>query len=371
MRRLKPNNYADGIHLTQGRLQPVGGWPLELLGSIEAAMPGFIWKVMATRPLWRQAVFAVLAKGALDDPAQFLQSANGWDDDLISWPGLLRAFGETILTLRPREIVEIGLGSCPSGFIGALDKLPFHALTPEFYRTLFDLFASDDPLMKRRRRVLEQLPILDEGRLDAVLNLDLAVLSPTVVDRFPTARAAERLGEQIAIVRMLCSTATDAAVRASLEGEAPNRYPGWLERWLQKVDRPLPHQLPTDALDFLERVTPATAKSVGEAFDNCLGRDPEGLTSLMSSGVFAMLAWRDAGLLIELTLLDDGTWMARRIHARSNATVTDEMRLKVRAALEPVGVVVPIAAASPPELTPVIRELGTWRAPLIDMLDIE
>ncbi len=90
----------------------------------------------------------------------------------------------------------------------------------------------------------------------------------------------------------------------------------------------------------------------------------------MMSGVFAMVAWKEAGLLIELTLLDDETWMSRRIHARSNASVTDDMRRSVRAALEPVGVVVPIAAAPAPAMAPLIRELGSWRTPLIDLLDI-
>ncbi len=278
MRRLKPNNYEDGITLARGRLQPVGGWPLAPLGTIEEAMPGFLWKVMGTKPIWRQAVFAVLAKGVLDDPAAFLRSASGIEDSSASWSDLLRSFGQTILALRTRDIIEIGLGECPAGFVGALDKLPFNALDPGFYGALFDVFTSNDRETKRRRKVLEQLSVLDEGRLEAIMALDLALLTPTIVARFPTGRAATRLCEEVAVVRLMCSTADDAGIRASLEADAHNRFPGWMERWLKRADSPLPRHLPTDSLAFLERVTPATAKAVGEAFDNCLGRDPEGLT---------------------------------------------------------------------------------------------
>jgi hypothetical protein len=359
----------DAIRLPRGGLQPITGWPLKQFGMIEQARAGFLWRAMHTRPQWRQAAFAVLASDILDDPRGFLFRATGECDEQQNWSGRLSRFGQAILEMRPRDIIETAFGDCPDGVLGALDKIGFEALRAEAYPRLHAIFASDDPALRSRRRCLEQLSLLHEGHLDSIETLDPAALTPTIVNRHASRERAARLNEEIGLIKLLCSSATDDALRSSLEGDHYDRYPGWTGRWLQKVDMPLPRALPTDPLPFLERITPATAKAIGQEFENCLGRDSEGLSGMMMSGVFAMLAWREEGLLIELTLLDDGSWMSRRIHARCNAPVTDDMRLKVRSALEPVGVAVPIAAAHPPQLAPLLRELGVWRTP-IDFLDI-
>ena len=184
-------------------------------------------------------------------------------------------------------------------------------------------------------------------------------------------RSATQLNGEISVVRSMVSTADDSAIRTSLEQDRHDPFPGWTGRWLQKCDRPIPKTLPIDELGFLERVLPSSAKAIGAEFDNCPGRDPERVLSLTMSGVFALLAWRHAGLLIEIGMLDDGTWMTRRIHARSNAAVTRTMRLQVRAALEPLGVKVPIPATPPPEVGVVLCELGVWRTPFADLLNAE
>lgn len=361
----------DEIRLPLGRLQPISGWPLKRhLGLIEQASPGFLWKVFGTRHQWRQAAFAAFSTGILDDPDVFLNRAHGPSLTRGSWCDTIAEVGATLLRMRPREIVEAAFGSSPDGYLGALEKCGFDALSEDVYARLHAIYASNDPAIRLRKRCLTQLPDFKEGYLAAVEKLDQAILSPTIIKRHPSMRSANRLNEQVAAVRLLVSTADDNSIRASLESDEWDHFPGWIERWLRKADKPLPRSLPTDDIDSLERITPATARKVGMEFENCLGRDPECLSSRMILGAFAMVAWRDAGLLIEMVLLDDNSWIVRRVHARKNGEVTKQMLLNVRSMLEPLGITVPISAAPPPELAPMLEADGSWRARELDLIDL-
>lgn len=363
---------ASEITMSAGRLQPIAGWPLTYVAVIEGVCPGYLWKLMATRPQWRHAAFAALAQGILDDPEAFLNRVNGWiATHGGTWNEMIAEVGATLLRMRPREIIEAAMGSCPDGYLGLLDKAGFEALAEDNYPRLHTIYASTEPAIRSRKRCLEQLPDFQEGYLAAVETLDPVLLSPGIVRRYQGHEAASRLNASVSMIRLLVSNADDTAIRESLEREERRPFPGWFCRWLQRADQPLPRKLPTDGIECLERVVPATARSIGQEFGNCLGRDPDGLSTQMVSGVMAMLAWREAGLLIEIVQAEDDTWFVRRVHARQNAEVTREHMRSVREMLEPVGIKVMIAKSSPPKLEPLLKELGSWRMPLFDLMDFD
>lgn len=362
---------ASEINMSAGRLQPISGWPLKHIAVIENASPGYLWKLMATRPQWRHATFAAFTRGILDDPEPFLNRVHGWIAPHETWSECIAEVGATLLRLRPREIIDAAFGSCPNGLNGLLDKCGFDALAEDIYARLHAIYASTDPAIRARKRCLEQLPDFQEGYLAAVETLDPVFLTPGIVRRYQGHEAAARLNGSVSMIRLLVSTADDTAIRDSLEKEERRPFPGWFSRWLQRSDQPLPRKLPTDGIDFLERITPSTARSIGHQFGNCLGRDPDGLSTQMCSGVMAMLVWREAGLLIEIVQAEDDSWFVRRVHARQNAQVTRDNMRDVREVLEPVGIKVVIVKSSPPELEPLLRELGSWRMPLFDLMDFD
>lgn len=361
----------DEVNMPKGRIQPLSGWPLtKHLGLIEQVNSGFLWKVLHTRHQWRHAAFAAFTQGILDDPEPFLNRVHGWIATHGTWNEMIAEVGATLLRMRPREIIEAAMGSCPDGYLGLLDKCGFEALAEDVYARLHSTFASTDPKIRARKRCLEQLPDFQEGYLAAVETLSPVLLTPGIVRRYQGEEAASRLNASVSMIRLLVSNADDTAIRDSLEREE-RRFPGWLTLWLQKADRPLPLKLPTDGIECLGRVTPATARDVGRQMQNCLGRDPEGLSTKMLSGIFALLWWREAGLLIEIVQAEDDSWFVRRVHARQNAEVTREHMRSVREMLEPVGIKVMIAKSSPPELEPLLQELGSWRMPLFDLMDFD
>lgn len=362
---------ASEITMSAGRLQPIYGWPLNYIAIIEGVCPGYLWKLMATRPQWRHAAFAAFTQGILDNPEPLLNRVHGWIAPHGTWNEMIAEVGGSLLRMRPRAILEAAMGSCPEGFLGLLDKCGFEALPEDAYARLHAIYASTEPAIRAQKRCLLELPDFQPGYLEAVETLDPVLLSPGIVRRYQGQEAASRLNGSVSMIRLLVSTADDNAIRDSLEKEERRRFPGWFCRWLQRADQPLPRKLPTDCLDFLERITPSTARSIGQAFENCLGRDPDGLSTQMVSGVMAMLAWREAGLLIEIVQAEDDSWFVRRVHARQNAEVTREHMRSVREVLAPLGIKVMIAKSSPPELEPLLQELGSWRMPLFDLMDFD
>ena len=361
---------ASEITMSAGRLQPIAGWPLTYVAVIEGVCPGYLWKLMATRPQWRAAAFAAFTQGIINDPEKFLNRVHGWIAPHGTWNEMIAEVGATLLRMRPREIIEAAMGSCPDGYLGLLDKCGFEALPEDTYLRLHAIFGSTDPKIRARKRCLEQLPDFQEGYLAAVETLDPVLLSPGIVRRYQGQEAASRLNASVSMIRLLVSTADDTAIRDSLEREE-RRFPGWFTRWLQRADQPLPRTLPTDCLDFLERVTPATARAVGREMGNCLGRDPQGLSTQMLSSVMALLFWREVGLLIEIVQAEDDSWFVRRVHARQNAEVTREHLRAARDVLSPLGIDVKIVKSSPAELEPLLQELGSWRMPLFDLMDFD
>lgn len=337
------------------------GWGLDQVVQIDDdAQPGFLARVCRSRLLWRQALWSCLAAGGATD-GEVLFRATGEAGWLTAGPrSLIREFANVAPRLSARDLVEVTYGSCPDGLLGALRKLhgqPFGV--PEFYRLLHRLFASDDPLDRRRRAALEQCSTLDERRLEAVLAMsDPGLLVPSVVNGLDGEEAVRRFERDVAIVRRLCSWATDGAIRDAVAKARERRSRPFLAAMLSKADRLFPEAHPCDADPDLERFPIAKAREIGQGFRNCLS--PERILPQAASGVWAMIAWRGAELLIETRLLDSGAWAVHRVHAAGNQRVERQTLLRVRDKLAPLGVVCPVCAEPRDELAGVADAFGGW-----------
>ncbi|WP_148291113.1 hypothetical protein [Methylobacterium sp. B1] len=148
--------------------------------------------------------------------------------------------GHALLTLRPRKALRAVLGGfTPPGLAGTLARLGFDPLpAPDTYADIVRLFRSDDSFDRARVRVLGQLagPITI-GQIQALTVLDPVLIHRVVVQHVRSRDSAETLACAVAYLRRYCSSATDEALRASLDAWPVDRdIKLWVRRWAGRFD---------------------------------------------------------------------------------------------------------------------------------------
>ncbi len=347
------------------------GWALNRALQIDDAAPGFVAHVCRARLTWRQTLWAALSVGADTNPTAVLR-LTGDPRSLDQSPQNLRAeFGRAVLSVSPRDLSGIVFGSCPDGWLGSLRKLHGQPLDhPESYAELFGLLASSDPLDRQRRAALMEIGSLDESMISAVLAIhDPNLITPTIVQKMRGSEDVARFETGVSLVRRLCSWAGDEDIRRAAS-QAPDRLGrSWLRAILAKADRPCPAQHPCDADPALERISVGDAKRIGQEFQNCL--EPSRILPKALSGVWALVVWREAGLLIDTRMDDGGVWHVERVHRRRNARVESEHLLRVRERLEPLGVRCFVPADADADLQSIGRIWGGWEEASFAAFEIE
>jgi hypothetical protein len=345
------------------------GWALDQIVRIDDAAPGFLARVCRARLQWRQALWACLAAGGgANSKVVFrLTGEERWLTGSLH--ALMAEFAAVAPKTSSRDLIEASYGFCPDGLLGALRKLhgqPFSM--PEAYDLLHRLFASEDPLDRRRRAALEQCSVLDERRLEAVLTMtEPGLLVPSVVNGLDGEEAVRRFERDVGVVRRLCSWATDDAIKDAVARARERRSRPFLAAMLSKADRLFPEAHPCDADPDLERFPIAKARDVGQQFRNCLSADR--VLPQAASGVWAMVVWREAELLIETRLLDTGGWVVHRAHRAGNERIDRATVVRVRNKFEPLGVACSIGARPEERLAGVADAFGDWDEPLLAAFD--
>jgi len=309
--------------------------------------PGFLRHCMSSRVGWRQAFAAAVAGGlVLNDPETFLERALG---DVVAddrpWCKLLAEVGQLLPAMTPKEIIEAGLGGCPDGFRGGLEKLGVETMrTPAAYVRLFEIFSSSDPAQIPRRRVIEQLGALDEERLEIIEKLDPIFLTPSAVAKVRTSEQADFTNSTLVSIRALCSTATDTAIADSL-GTGPRVSLGeWARSWFKRADLSAPINVPWSSEPDFETVTVANVGSVALEFRNCLAERRIGAL-VSGSWSAAIVAVGDQKVIATMSLISGSQWLLTGVHGHANLPVREEVREAVRARVGEIeGCVVPIRA---------------------------
>jgi hypothetical protein len=231
--------------------------------------------------------------------------------------------------------------------MGTLKKIGGTPLnTPAAYVRLIELLRSDAPDARARCKVLEQLnERLDDELLQAVSIIDAACLTPAAVLAIRTASEAHKVNARLAVIREICSTATDDAIRQSIENARHLRPGVWIRSWLGRADRLPPLGIPLDDDPSVRRIVPATAHSAGQKWRNCL----VGHVNAMISGAAAYFEIDDLDVLVVLTRVDAG-WLLTGVHARANLPVHRGVPERVKERLSAQGVICLLPAGSPPEL---------------------
>jgi hypothetical protein len=266
--------------------------------------------------------------------------------------------------------------------MGTLARLgPDPAIRPAHYARIVSLFASTDPIDRRRVRVLGQIPgKLSTEQILAVSHLDPVLVHRAVVQSIPSPEAARNLNRAVAYLRRHCSAFTDDALRQSLDrwlGQMEKkRFSAWFRRWVERFDK-LPDdslaECLTDQPDLILLTSGRAMLDAARRFENCLAsKIPEVLAGRAiyiehrpigraSEGLLAELRWTAHGYLLEGLYGPGHKW------GENNATQKQMLRERLRT----IGIVVRERIPSDPsEYAALTKALGyyAWSRDAPDLL---
>jgi hypothetical protein len=335
IRQFRPHS-AEGV---PGRhwFYPLSGWLLTAFVGLDEDAPGTLLFATKSKSLWRNSVAVALATGALDHPETFLLRAYGELDENRAQSGRAQ-FAQAIQNMKPQQIVDAALDEVPPSLCGSLKKIGWEPLsTPDGYRRLIEMLGSRTAEGRTRRRVLEQINdcrFTDDPVLQTTQILDLAILSPTVVSQIGSTGEAHRLNARLGLIRRMCSTASDAALKESADAMGSRFNAGQFVRsWLGKADRLEPLGLPLDNEPGIIRISPEKSEQWGRRYRNCISS----YCHEMAAGALAFFVIEGMSVIVVLRLTDAG-WMLNGVHTHANGRVSRDVLQAVKERLSQLGV---------------------------------
>jgi hypothetical protein len=263
------------------------------------------------------------------------------------------------MAARAREIVQAVFGDVPDGFLGVLNRIGDEPLRkPSLYFTLFEIFS--DPQNRVRRNVLRQRSgSITATHIEVISRLDPILVHQNVLNRLYGASQADDANAALALVRSTVSSATDDAIRQSIESLGEKTDLGALfTRWLQKVDRPpmlLP--IPEDDPDLAVMTSGEAMTSLGRRFRNCASSR----TIYLAQGAQVLLEWRHPpGLVAQCHRLTNGMWVLTEVYAKSNGRVDPVAAAALRKKLETIGIPALFSGDGDPRTRGIMNLLGHW-----------
>jgi hypothetical protein len=346
--------------------RPYGGRWLDLAVTLDCACPGTLAASMFWGNLKRQTFFLLLSEIDGRDPAPIAERLRAAAPG-VCHPGLdpLAVIARACVVLRPRDILQSLLGVVPDGFLGTLTRLGPDPISPTRmrYHTLLRIFSSPEPDDKLRARVLRQIGgTLTGDHIGIVTSLDPIFLYPAFVVRLCSRETASALTHVLGHIRRVCSTATDEAIRESVERIGDTTISEWARKWMNRFDR-LPHDHPFHgAPDFKVLDNGAAMEGAGREhrYANCL-RDRTAMVAL-GRNLYVEYLHPDlvTGLIIELRRTTAG-WMLEQMHGRKNRRVRLSVALAARERLRALGVVLlDHAPGNRAELAAVGKVMDIW-----------
>ncbi|MCJ2038140.1 hypothetical protein MKK70_13410 [Methylobacterium sp. E-041] len=326
-------------------LQPYSGWALDTAIQIDAQVPSFLATSFRWSALRRQVMFLIIDQiSRTDTDFDLVEFAGQCGNDR---PGIstnpLGRIGAALTTQRPQHVLRAILGAVPKGLIGALRRLGLEPAThPECYGTLLRIFASDDAVDRLRVRLIAQSTgPLKFGQIQALAVLDLVLLHPSVFARTRSIADAKTLNAAVAYLRARCRTATDQALRQSLDGIAVKlTVSHWLKRWAERFDR-LPDRtsiFETDPSLHVLDSGPALIDA-GRRFGNCL----RSKVAEVMTGRYVFVEHRpdldEPGAIAELRYTSKG-YVLDGLYLKNNRTLPQDRAMALRARLACCGVAI-------------------------------
>lgn len=289
----------------------LSGWSVDIAVRLEQTSKAhIIHRLIRASQLERNAVLGALAEFCVQE-LEHKDTARPTSQkfDPVS-------FGQAVSTLSPKSLIEFIFGPPPKGFVGLMARLRGAPLERTLYRTLFEMFERGD----LRARALQQT----EGAVPAsmvrlALDLEVVAVHPSTLGLIYRSTAADDLNGMIALIRRVCSGATDERISMSLSSlHKTQNVADWANRWLMRMDR-LPSASPfVSDPEFKILITGQEMNEVGREFRNCLTREIR--TVAVGRSVYAVS--KRHGVIVEFVRGAEGCWVATNAWGHENNAPT-------------------------------------------------
>lgn len=303
--------------------EPALGWATDRLVSLDRLAPGILARALTASPLRRQAIYAAVAT------RQILYGDFAADHES---PDDVAGLADTLLRERGREIIRYAFGDVPDGLAGALEKIGTAPMArPESYIVLHAIFAQ--PKSASAANALRYVDAIDDKTLASVEVLDGHLVHQNVLTRLNGAVDAKDFSRAMAVVKTVCSRATDEAVANSIARMPSSAtLPSLVQRWTRRADCVLPHPIADD--DELRALrTVSDLSEAGRRYHNCLMSKVEDV--LGSRVAFAEFC-NEA--ILEFRPMAHGIgWLFWAAHGPYNNIVSGRTQRAVEAKMDQIG----------------------------------
>jgi hypothetical protein len=236
--------------------------------ELEIISPGFLLYAISASPLKRHVIFAALSTLEHDEPEFLSARLCALAPCHSGFPSHPKArIARALMAMRARKIVRAVFGETPPGMLGLLSRLGDSAL-PEhrFYKIIFEMFANPEH-RQRAAALLQVSGNIGPSHIEITQYLDPVLVHEKILNRIAL-NQVEDVNTVLALIRKSVSTATDAALRQSIEQIHPKtRLETFFSRWLKKMDQPVTGpQIPADDPDFTVLATGDAMAALGRRF---------------------------------------------------------------------------------------------------------
>jgi hypothetical protein len=312
---------------------------MQLVRAIEldAHCPSFLAYTLSASVLKRQSIFVALGMLEQEGPDLLAASLSALAPAHCALPPHPMArIAQTLTVMRARKIVEAVFGEVPPGLLGMLSLLGDSPLPQQHvYRLVFEMFSNPEH-RERASALLQVSGRISPSHIEIARYLDPILLHHNVLNRV-SLQQVEDVNAALALVRKTVSSATDAALRQSIEQIGPKTSLGeFFARWLKKMDQPMAvPDIPADDPDLTLLATGKAMVVLGRRFQNCLGSK----TLFVATGRHAYVHWRKSPEAIaELHRLSDGQFVLADVHAVLNQRPDPRLIAVVRSKLQSLGI---------------------------------
>jgi hypothetical protein len=271
-------------------------------------------------------------------------------------PHPMARIAQALTVMKARKVVQAVFGEIPQGMLGMLSRLGDTPLPQHrFYHLIFEMFSN--PEHRQRAAALLQITgTISPSHIEMTRHLDPVLVHRNILNRISLSQVDD-VNAVLALIRRSVSTATDAALRQSVEQIHPKtRLETFFSRWLKKMDQPVAGpQIPADDPDFTVLATGEAMAALGRRYQNCLTSK----IPYVATGRHAYLEWRHAPAIAELHRLSNGQFVLADVHVILNRQPDPDLVTTIRHKLASFGIP---AIETDDELRAcgVLRLLGTF-----------
>lgn len=302
------------------------GWATGRLVMHDNNAPGVIRRLLTSGPMFRQAVFALVAHELAAE--RHHQVTGGEDDDILCRKAA------TLRDGRAKEVIAFATGGIPDGLLPALERIglePFKS--PTSYRRLVQMFT--DPAMAPMATALRNTGSTTEHMIRCISVLPDWLVTAEVLKRLESFSDAFGFATAVNFAMDVNSQATRLVILNAIAqmGDATT-LPELIGRFIQKADKPLAEPLAAD-----DEVTPirtcAEMTATSREFGNCLGSHQKLAGALHGRTAYAI--YRNE-VVMEFGGLSDGSWVYLGAHGRENGLVEPHLSRAAEAKCDAAGI---------------------------------